>query len=171
MKVSDSGAYTSKYRTSTRKHTFMCIIGTFDCSTWFSSYLAMEWFSWYLSGRHQRVCIDGHVSSARTHANGVPQGLVLGPVLFSLYTYPLQRIIQNTALSAYHKYADDLQLYIPFDPKDTPSSSEAWITMTTDIHEKKRLIWCLIILSSSRTKLKYLLYSRHIIRDWEIVYY
>ena len=72
---------------------------------------ALDWFESYLVGRHQVVSIRGEHSDSRLLHYGVPQGSVLGPQLFTVYTSPLGRIICAHGLD-YHLFADDSQLYV-----------------------------------------------------------
>ena len=69
---------------------------------------ALEWFRLYLVDRTQFVNINGSTSERRVLQFGVPQGLVLGPLLYSLYTSPLSDIASK------HD-ADDRQLYVTFE--------------------------------------------------------
>jgi len=88
----------------------------------------LSWFSSYLLDRTFSVACSGLKSSTTNLTTGVPQGSVLGPILFILYTTPLSSLIsqpeqqnhlqpQDVPVS-HHLYADDTQLYISFRPAD-----------------------------------------------------
>lgn len=71
---------------------------------------ALDWFKSYLTDRTQSVVVNGVSSKPALLKQGVPQGSVLGPVLFSMYVTPLGELIKRFDIS-YHMYADDTQLY------------------------------------------------------------
>jgi len=70
----------------------------------------LAWFTSYLSSRTQCVCV-GSASSAVTDCyTGVPQGSILGPILFSLYILPITDLVPYGLLLQH--YTDDTQLHI-----------------------------------------------------------
>ena len=75
----------------------------------------LKWFESYLHNRMQFVMIDGAKSDVKDLQFGVPQGSVLGPILYSLYISPLGDIVRHHGLD-FHLYADDTQLYLAFRP-------------------------------------------------------
>lgn len=89
---------------------------------------ALDWFNSYLSGRSQRISVDGIVSNRFDLEHGVPQGSCLGPLLFIIYTSKLFEIIDRHLPDA-HCYADDTQLYLSFKPDSRINQSEAVLAM------------------------------------------
>ena len=70
---------------------------------------ALVWFKSYLSGRTHLLKVGSTLSHPAALQYGVPQGSVLGPIRFSLYTNPISSIIQSHSSINYHFYADDTQ--------------------------------------------------------------
>ena len=87
---------------------------TFGCSG-----TVLDWFTSYLSFRTQSVFV-GHASTPSALKCGVPQGSVLGPLLFTLYTQCLCTVTCQSGHS-YHFFADDSQLLNSIVPSDFPA--------------------------------------------------
>ena len=75
---------------------------------------ALSWFRSYIDNRTQCVQIGNRTSNAKCLRFGVPQGSIMGPIIFILYTKPMTDICKRHCVS-YHIYADDTQLYFAFD--------------------------------------------------------
>lgn len=69
---------------------------------------AISWICSYLTDRKQKVKTSRDESGWETIKNGVPQGSILGPLLFTIMVYDIQQCIKN---GKYHMYADDTQIY------------------------------------------------------------
>jgi hypothetical protein len=87
-------------------------------SSWFGfNGKVLSWLTSYLSSRNFVVNINSTMSDQFSLNQGVPQGSVLGPLLFILYTTPLSSLISDSSVS-HHLYADDTQLFISFAASD-----------------------------------------------------
>ena len=74
----------------------------------------LKWTLSYLTDRRQFVQIDDKLSNMATVKFGVPQGSILGPVLFNIYVADLQSELSTKG----YQYADDTTLYIHAKPKN-----------------------------------------------------
>ncbi len=92
-------------------------------SSWYGfSGNVSKWFRSYLTGRKQSVKVFDAVSASKTLDCGVPQGSVLGPLLFVMYTAPLSFIISAFKSLTHHLYADDTQIYICITPQNASTA-------------------------------------------------
>ena len=78
---------------------------------------ALAWFHSHLKDRKQSVKINNTQSKPTILKYGVPQGSVLGPILFTLYTTPISYIVSKYKTLNHHLYADDTQLYLTLTPE------------------------------------------------------
>jgi Reverse transcriptase (RNA-dependent DNA polymerase) len=85
---------------------------------------ALQWFQSYLSSRSFSVLANGTKSPPLPVTCGVPQGSVLGPLLFIIYTTPLSSLLSASSAN-HHLYADDTQLFISFTPQSFVSTIQS----------------------------------------------
>ena len=68
----------------------------------------LKWFESYLTKRQQVCFVNGHTSSPRQITCGVPQGSILGPLLFLLYINDMPKCLKSTTPCV---YADDTEIF------------------------------------------------------------
>lgn len=92
---------------------------------------ALSWLISYISDRKYYISIQGHNSAIISLTQGVPQGSVLGPLLFIIYIHSLGNIIRRHGLQ-FHCYADDIQIYFTTS-SDRPSLPDSLTACIRDI--------------------------------------
>ena len=123
------------------------------------TYTVLQWFSSYLTDRTHYVSLSNNCSAFTHVHSGVPQGSVLGPILFTMYTKPLSAIIDSHSI-IHHSFADDLQLQMSAPPdkisellhsmQSCISDVKAWATANMlKLNDNKTE---LILVTSKRTK-------------------
>ena len=95
--------------------------------------LALDWISSYLNNRRQSVKIGDACSPLSDITYGVPQGSVLGPTLFALYTSPVSAIADAHDVLQ-QQYADDTQLYISISVKTITENTCRLESCLSDLH-------------------------------------
>ena len=78
---------------------------------------ALKLIRTYLHDRNQKIKINNSYSKDLPVSFGVPQGSVLGPLLFTMYIFPIKNVIDKDIFH-YHLYADDTQLYSAYKPNN-----------------------------------------------------
>jgi hypothetical protein len=113
----------------------------------------LAWFTSYLTDRTQYVRLGSRRSPRRLVKFGVPQGSVLGPILFLLYTVDLPNIIEAHGLQP-HIYADDTQIYGDSSPSAAQELQQRLSVCMDDVAKwmrsnrlqlnasKTEILWC-----------------------------
>jgi hypothetical protein len=97
----------------------------------------LRWMCSFLSGRSQVVHFAGQQFAQTPWTCGVPQGSVLGPTLFTLYTADVVRIATSFGVNI-HYYANDLQLYIHCRAGDAAAATARLLACIAAIDEWMR---------------------------------
>ena len=129
-------------------HTFLLSI----LDDWFGvTGKALNWSKSYLTGRCQRIKIGDCLSYKAVFKFGVPQGSVLGPLLFTLYTTPLSSMMFEHTIP-HHLNADDSHLYVLFASWDSAAALNGLHSCLASVQSSmstNQLNWIQIKLNSS----------------------
>ena len=99
---------------------------------------ALSWIESYLTQRSQKVVTDDLESDTVTLNQGVSQGSVLGPILYTLFISPLGDLCRSHGI-LYHGYADDTQNYHTFSPNTSGDEESCISTLEHSIDDIR--IW------------------------------
>jgi hypothetical protein len=118
---------------------------------------ALDWLKSYLTGRSQSVLVRQARSDSLPVEHGVPQGSVLGPILFNIYLSGLGQVISGHGVE-HIIYADDIQLFVSSSPPDVPSAILKLETCIRDVKQHLASLW--LTLNENKTEFIFLGPSR-----------
>ncbi|XP_072018308.1 uncharacterized protein [Amphiura filiformis] len=113
---------------------------------------ALDWYKSYFTNRTTKICINGTFSDPHQMYYGLPHGSIVGPASFRIYIIPVGRIIRKHQIH-YHMYADDIQLFLNFNPSDPISIQCALSRLSNCISEIK--LWMtnnMLMLNDNKTE-------------------
>ena len=97
----------------------------------------LRWIEAFLSGRRHRVSIDGELSDWVYVKSGIPQGSVLGPILFVVFINDMPRVINNCC----KLFADDAKIYSAIHSEDDTVSLQNDINSLVEWSKKETQYW------------------------------
>ena len=105
------------------------------------------------------------MSNPTTLEFGLPQGSIVGPIGYSIYTLPVGEIACHYDIN-YHLYADDIQLYVSFDPRTPGALNNALSKLQTCISNiRKWMVANKLKLNDSKTEFFVAAASAHNLRN------
>ena len=99
--------------------------------------IALKWFDSFLKNRSFSVKVNNETSCLGIVIYGVPQGSILGPLLFILYTKELSDIVASFGLNL-QMYADDGSIYVQFNPRDPGNISSTLQNISLCLRQVKK---------------------------------
>ena len=106
-----------------------------------------QWIKSFLDNRQQSVVLDGYTSTKKTISAGVPQGSILGPVLFLMFIDDLSAHLENSL----HLFADDSTLHLTIKNNEDRSPSRDSLQRDLDSVQAWASDWC-VIFNASKTE-------------------